>query len=150
MNIAGASHAFVPTADFNIHAVSTGPVDAAGRYVVRTVDVNLEASHRRGGFVLSATYAGRERLGTGIRWIQDSEQERAAAQAVHDAIHASGLLIAARASEHRMAPAHGMTRLYFDRRSSYVEFAIAQPPAAAQGILAALAGYAQIRATGSR
>ncbi|MCW2928107.1 MAG: hypothetical protein JWM86_2075 [Thermoleophilia bacterium] len=132
------------TADFNVHVQRTSQVDDDGVFTVDSQQVTLVPGNRDGGFVLRSTYFGGG-VQTNIRHIQGSDAERAAAQAVRDAIHASGLLAEARPSDRIGRPDVGLTRIYLDRHSSYVEFANDHPTPAAQAVLDAVAAWAKLR-----
>ncbi len=79
--------------------------------------------------------------GVGVRGLPSTAAERGAAQAVLDAIAASGLLTQPLPGNDWQRPAAGKSRLYLDRRSKMVEFDTANPPAALASVLDAIAAY---------
>lgn len=83
-------------------------------------------------------------VGIGLRAFVQDATERQAAQAVLDAIVGSGLLQADLPKLDWKTPEVGRTRLYLDRRSRFLEFETAAPPAVAAPILQALAAYEQV------
>lgn len=133
------------TADFNLHVITTSEFRPDGTYVVDASEVTFGAAHRDGGFVFQSTYFPDGYVRMGVRQISGNATERAAAQAVQDAVRASGLLALAVPAPGIGRPAPGYTRIYLDRRSSMVEFPISAPPAPAQAVLDAVAAYTRLR-----
>jgi hypothetical protein len=97
-----------------------------------------------GGHRSTTTMVDGKAAGISLRAFSSSVAERAASQAVADAIRASGLLTAPLPPLDWKNPEAGRTRLYLDRRSRFLEFDTANPPAFVQAILGALATYEQV------
>jgi hypothetical protein len=133
------------TAEFNVHVLATSLVDENGVYAVDTSEVTLDPANRNGGFLFHSAYMPDGSVRMQATQIQGSDRERAAAQGVHDAIAASGLLALATSDGWIGKPTYGHTRIYFDRRSSFVEFETAHPTPAIQSVLDAIAAWSKVR-----
>jgi hypothetical protein len=105
------------------------------------VDNDPAGDGHYGGHRTTSRWVDGHSTGIGIRAFLNRPNERAAAQAVVDAIVASGLLTAELPPLDWKNPEVGRTRLYLDRRSRFLEFDTANPPAIARPILDALAAY---------
>lgn len=132
----------VPTADVNVSVLATSPVADDGTFTVDTLQVTVRPDHRDGGFVMRSTHHPNGFVRMDARQVLGNPRERAAAQAVRDAVQAGGLLAEARSDGWIGRPEHGRTRIYFDRRSSFVEFATNAPTPAIQSVLDAVAAWA--------
>ena len=97
-----------------------------------------------GGHRSTSTWVDGRSAGITLRAFTRDVAERQAAQAVLDAITASGLLQADLPPLDWKNPETGRTRLYLDRRAHFLEFDTDAPPAVAQPILQALASYEQV------
>jgi hypothetical protein len=132
------------TADFNVHVLRSSTIDENGVQVIDTQTISVDPSNRDGGFVFrDERYPGYSRMSA--RHIQGSDAERAAAQGVRDAVLASGLLAQAAPATWIGRPDPGLTRIYFDRRSTFVEFPNDHPTPGAQAVLDAVAAWAKLR-----
>ena len=105
------------------------------------VDYDPSGDNHYGGHRTTSRWVNGQSTGIGIRAFLNRPDERLAAQAVLDAITASGLLAAELPPLDWKNPEAGRTRLYLDRRSRFLEFDTANPPAVARPILDALAAY---------
>jgi hypothetical protein len=132
------------TADFNVHVLATSEVDDQGSYAVDTTEVSLDPANREGGFRFRSTYVPGGGVRMQVTHVQGSDRERAAAQAVHDAIAASGLLSLATSDGWKGRPMFGHTRIYFDRRSAFVDFDTAHPTPAIQSVLDAISAWSKV------
>lgn len=100
--------------------------------------------HEYGGHRVNTTMVDGSAAGISMHAFLALPAERKAAQAVLDAIVASGLLQADLPPLDWKNPAAGRTRLYLDRRAHFLEFETGKPPAVVQPVLDALAAYEQI------
>lgn len=105
------------------------------------IDYDPSGANRYGGHRTTSRWVDGQSTGIGIRAFLNRPNERVAAQAVVDAIVASGLLTAELPPLDWKNPEVGRSRLYLDRRSRFLEFDTANPPAVARPILDALAAY---------
>ncbi len=94
-----------------------------------------------GGTRSTSRWVDGSSTGIHLRAFTADADERRAAQAVVDAIAASGLLTAELPPLDWKNPEVGRTRLYLDRRSRFLEFDTATPPAIVRPVLDALASY---------
>lgn len=126
----------------NVHVTSHLPTEHAGVTSLRTTFVPFgDIDDYYGGDVTTATIVDGRITGMRLRAFVNRPEERMAAQALHDAITASGLLEMELPANDWKHPSVGRTRLYVDRRSRFLEFDTAAPPAIVQGVLGALAAY---------
>jgi hypothetical protein len=105
------------------------------------IDNDPSGDNHYGGHRTTSRWVDGASTGIAIRAFLNRPDERAAAQAVVDAITASGLLTAELPPLDWKNPEVGRTRLYLDRRSRFLEFDTANPPAVVQPVLDALAAY---------
>lgn len=126
-----------------IHLTSHGQTAQPWVTTLRTTYVGfaIDAADPYGGTVSQATIVDGKVSGMTLRGYSNRPSERAAAQAVLDAIAASGLLERELPTNDWQRPAVGRSRLYLDRRARFIEFDTANPPAVVQGILGALDRY---------
>ncbi|MCW2955875.1 MAG: hypothetical protein JWO69_744 [Thermoleophilia bacterium] len=138
--------ALAPTvvhSDFaNLQVVVAGPV-VGGRQTVVQDSVNLGVLPKRalGGARVTSTWVDGVNRRSEYEQFRQSTGERAAAQALADAIEGSGLVALLRPTTDNGTPAAGRTRIYVDRRAQFIEFATGDAPAAAQAVLEALTAY---------
>jgi hypothetical protein len=132
----------------NVHVSTMAATDDPSRTTQTTVFVPFveRAKDPYGGHVTSIGYRDGKATGIGIRSYLKSDAERAAAGALLDAIHGSGLLELELPANDWQRPAVGRTRIYVDRRARFLEFDTAAPPPVAQAVLDALAAYQRIAA----
>ncbi|MCW2960065.1 MAG: hypothetical protein JWM90_452 [Thermoleophilia bacterium] len=144
-----APRGVTPTPLHNLHVITTGRPNDEGRFNVTTDTVTFGeiAKGDHGGNRITSQYVNGSLAGMHIRAYPTNAAERAAAQALDDAITGSGLLTQLTPSPNIGAPAIGFTRIFLDRRSKFIEFETDKAPAAAQAVLAALEVY---RAIGMR
>lgn len=142
------SRAAVPTADVNFALLTTSPIQSDGSYTVDTASGGFDPADRSGGFITHTVYSpdGYARMNAQRR--PGGAAERVAALAIRDAILGTGLLQLAvvRPEDGWIGmPDPGMTRLYLDRRSAYVEYRTDAPPAAMTPVLAAIEAWKRVR-----
>ena len=127
----------------NVHLTSRVATDQPNVTNLTTlfIDNDPTGDNTYGGHRTTSRWVDGSSTGIGIRGFLNRPAERAAAQAVVDAIVASGLLTAELPPLDWKNPEVGRTRLYLDRRSRFLEFDTANPPAVARPILDALAAY---------
>ncbi|MCW2921407.1 MAG: hypothetical protein JWL76_1281 [Thermoleophilia bacterium] len=127
----------------NIHLTSRVATDdpTVTNLTTLFVDYDTSSEMHYGGHRTTSRWVDGQSTGIGISAFLNRPNERVAAQAVLDAIVASGLLTATLPPLDWKNPEVGRTRLYLDRRSRFLEFDTAAPPAVALPILDALAAY---------
>lgn len=146
--VAAAASALPPLTQLrNVHLTSRveGPqpwVTYLDTVFVDTDPANADAPY--GGTRSRSQWVNGESTGIRLTAFLRRPDERAAAQAVVDAITASGLLAADLPVLDWKNPEVGRTRLYLDRRSRFLEYDTANPPAVVQPILDAIAAYERI------
>jgi hypothetical protein len=130
----------------NVHLVSMTATDFPHVTTMGNLYVpfHVDASAPYGGHRVTTHIVDGRQAGIALRAFVNRDAERVAAQAVYDAIAASGLLTAQLPANDRQRPEVGHTRLYLDRRNRFLEFETAQPPAIVQPVLQALASYEAI------
>ncbi len=127
----------------NVHLTSRVATDQPNVTNLTTlfIDNDPAGNNHYGGHRTTSTWVNGKSTGIGIRAFLNRPAERAAAQAVVDAIVASGLLTAELPPLDWKNPEVGRTRLYLDRRSRFLEFDTANPPAVVRPVLDGLAAY---------
>lgn len=127
----------------NAHLVTTTAREVPGHERLDKLQVNFDNPPRNnmGGNHTQIDYIDGRPTGIGLRMFPAHPGERASAQAVFDAITASGLLSQDLPGHDRTRPAAGKSRLYFERRTRMFEFDTASPPTQIQPILAAIRAW---------
>ncbi len=126
---------------YNLH-LETSAMTSGGFESLRRLQVGFDAPRSGyGGFESTVYFRDGKTAGINTRGFVANKNERAAAHAVLDAVIASGLLTQDLPTGDWRRPAIGRSRLYFDRRSRFVEFDTSRPPAVLQGILSAILLY---------
>jgi hypothetical protein len=148
--VASAMPTSAPAAEIrNVHLTTTTATADPRVTGMTTIFVSFGAvDGPYGGHRSTTTMVDGRAAGISLRAFSSSVAERAASQAVADAIRASGLLTAQLPPLDWRNPEPGRTRLYLDRRSRFLEFDTANPPAVVQGILGALTTYEQVARRG--
>lgn len=138
-------HATAPApAITDVHLVTVTDPGVPSVTARRILRVPFGAEPVGGGYVMQSRLINGVPTATAVTPLRVEAAERVAAQAVLDAITASGLLEAELPPKDRTNPAAGRSRLYLDRRSRFLEFDTAAPPAIVQPVLQALAGYESV------
>lgn len=127
----------------NVHLTSRVATDQPNVSNLTTlfIDNDPTGDNHYGGHRTTSRWVDGQSTGIGIRGFLNRPAERIAAQAVVDAIAASGLLTAELPPLDWKNPEIGRTRLYLDRRSRFLEFDTTNPPAVVRPVLDALAAY---------
>lgn len=107
----------------------------------RFVDFAPEPGSRDGGYRSISNWYDGGTTGLFVRPFAATSAERAAAQAVRDAVLASGLLVAELPHLSPRHPDVGRTRLHLDSRRRVLEFDTANPPAVVRPILDAIRAW---------
>ncbi|MBC7459865.1 MAG: hypothetical protein H7287_00745 [Thermoleophilia bacterium] len=125
---------------YNLAVLSTSDVAANGDYTVDATTVPFDDEPSSAGFHMLTRYV---EGGARIHATQylANPREAAARHALADAIDGSGLLTQLQPTTAKGRPDAGLTRIYLDRRSRFIEFANGAAPPAAQAVLDALEAY---------
>ncbi|MCW2974593.1 MAG: hypothetical protein JWN72_2866 [Thermoleophilia bacterium] len=124
----------------NLAVLRTSDVAENGDYTVDTTTVPFDDAAGSAGFHMLTRYVQGGALIHATQYFANP-REAAARHALADAIEGSGLLAQLQPTTTKGRAEAGLTRIYLDRRSRFIEFSNTAVPAAAQAVLDALEAY---------
>ena len=137
---AASSTPSAPSSLVNLAVLRTSDLAPNGDFTVDTTTVPFDDAPASAGFHMLTKYVQGGALIHATQYFANP-REAAARHALAAAIEGSGLLAQLQPATSIGRPEAGLTRIYLDRRSRFIEFANTSVPAAAQAVLDALEAY---------
>jgi len=132
----------------NMNVVFAGPVvDGTQKVVQDTINFGALPKRAAGATRVTSEWIDGVNRKSWYETFRQSSVERAASDALADAIDGSGLIALLQPTgDDRAQPAAGHTRIFFDKRSLFIDFANDAVPVAAQAVLDAVTAYRMVAA----